>query len=195
MSDATTPNVSNDAIAEFQVAYERVSASIARDSGIRRALIKTARDNGVDTDMAVLAVKTKKKYSVQEAAIHLRNLLRSLSLVHMPLAQGDLFDFPKGMSGNVERAREHWDAENQGYLAGQGGGDPDACPFAPGSDQHAIWTRAYQRGGEDHAAQTDTQQVPAARTRRSRRHENGEAAPSRRRRDNAALHEVPAAAE
>jgi hypothetical protein len=170
MSD-TLPNVTNDAIAEFQVEWERISASIDRSTALRRNLIKQARDNGIPTEMAVLAVRTKKKHSAQEATRNLADLLRSLSLVHIPI-----------MSANTAQARESWDAEGAGYAAGSNGADPESCPYQPGSDAYALWGRAYQRGAEDHAARSGgTERVPAERTRRARGPAQGQIAGTERR--------------
>jgi hypothetical protein len=181
MSD-TLPNVTNDAIAEFQVEWERISASIDRSTALRRNLIKQARDNGIPTEMAVLAVRTKKKHSAQEATRNLADLLRSLSLVHIPISQDDLFDWPQGMSANTAQARESWDAEGAGYAAGSNGADPESCPYQPGSDAYALWGRAYQRGAEDHAARSGgTERVPAERTRRARGPAQGQIAGTERR--------------
>jgi hypothetical protein len=169
------PNISNDTIVEFQIAYERVSASIGRDTAIRRNLIKQARENGVDTEMAVLAVKTKKKYSAQEASQRLANLLRSLALVHMPIEQGDLFRWPAEVSANTQHAAQSWQAEEDGYAAGKAGADPDSNPYHRGSEEHVLWGRSYDRGAADHTVQSGgTERVPAARTRR-RRGSNGAA--------------------
>lgn len=188
MSDL--PNVSNDSIVQFQIAWERISASIGRDTAIRRNLIKQARENGIDTEMATLAIRTKKRWSSTEATERLSNLLRSMALVHMPVAQDDLFNWSSNVTSNTAAAADAWEAERSGYEAGSHGADPADCRYDAGTEAHALWNTAYRRGQDDHAEHSGgTERVPAERTRRARGRAEEDTvepapAPRRRRRGN-----------
>jgi hypothetical protein len=170
------PNVTNDAIAEFQTEYERISASIARDSGIRRSLIKRAKEGGVPTDMAVLAVKTRKKQSPADTQRDLYDLLRAMHIQGVQIDGQALFGWPTEVSPHTASAMAAWQAESQGYEAGRTGADPGANPHLDGSDLYRAWEHAYRRGASDHSQQGEAEVVPAPRARRARRSRTGDIA-------------------
>jgi hypothetical protein len=160
-------NVSNDAIAAFQIAWERQDSVCARENSARNLLVKQAKKEGVPTEAAIEAIRTKKRRGSEEARIFMRDLLRSLALANMPMSQQDLFEgWNAGVSPGVKAEADLWAAEDAGFKAGRHRMDLADCPFSPGSEQHAVWHREYRKGELSRVSEDpDTTVAPATRKR------------------------------
>lgn len=160
-------NVSNDAIAAFQIAWERQDAVCARENSARNLIVKAAKKEGIPTEAAIEALRTKKRRGSEEARIFMRDLIRSMALANMPLSQQDLFDgWNVGVSPGVKAEAELWDAERAGFQAGRHRMDLADCPFSAGSEQHAVWHREYRKGEMSRVSEDpDTTVAPVTRKR------------------------------
>jgi hypothetical protein len=147
LSDSQVSNVSNDAIVSFQVAWMRKKATIDQLVGEQRALVKSGKANGINTDAAIDAVRKRRRFSAEEARLYMRDLIRSMALQNMPVRQEDLFTgWEAGISPGVELEATLWDAEKEGFKAGRHGADRGDCPYSPGTEHHAVWHTEYAKG-------------------------------------------------
>jgi ribosome modulation factor len=99
---------------------------------------KGAEDDGVDCDALRQARRLHKNDRAAVARTYTETG-RFLLLMGSPLAvQLELFktpEWPEAVSANL-----------QGYRAGKSGGNPDECPFLPGSENFDQWRTGYDSG-------------------------------------------------
>jgi hypothetical protein len=138
-----------------------------------RAGLKAAKRDGINTGQFIAAMGAKKR-EIEDVTADLRNYVRYLSLVNMPVTQTDLF----GSSKNTEEAEdeagelsEHkrWEAEQAGFKAGTEGHLKESNRHTAGSELHQAWHSGWMRGQTQNAmGEKASPGVKKASTRRAR---------------------------
>jgi hypothetical protein len=140
-------------------------------AGVYRRAIKKAKQDGVNTKQMIAALAAK-KHDVDKVRGNLRDYVRYLSVINMPMHQQDLFAAAPEPAAPIVTEGEHaeWEAATEGRSAGRAGADRAINPHPPGSATFAAWDKSWSTGQESIAAEM----TPQARGGRPRkRRENG----------------------
>jgi hypothetical protein len=145
-------------------------------SGVYRRAVKKAKQDGVNTRQLAAALAAK-KHDVDKVRGNLRDYVRYLSLVNMPVHQGDLFGSGAEPAAPVVTEGEHaeWEAGTAGRSAGRAGADRSINPHEPGSATFAAWDKSWTSGQESIAAEMTTKVRGGANGGRRKRRDEGAA--------------------
>lgn len=171
MSDSQSNAISNDSIAEWVRKIAPAKRKVQEANGVYRALLKKADSDGMNTKALIRAMNNKKK-EVEEIATDLRDELRYMAVMRMPIAASDIYN---GWDDRVTEKTTHadmvWDANDKGYKAGRAGATVESCEYPGGSELHVAWVKAWHDGQAANVAELgeDTTVVSAARERPSRK--------------------------
>jgi hypothetical protein len=141
------PNVSNDAILTFCVAYERQQNVVNRERMELARLVKGAKKDGLPTGAILEACKKRKAMDPDELKLHMRDVIRTLGLRNLPMKQADIFDgWTLTASDGAREEDADWRAEQYGHEQGFAGAADDANPFAPGTSLYVQWEVGRRAG-------------------------------------------------
>lgn len=117
--------------------------------GIHRNVVKQAQKAGVNTTQMLKAISAK-AVSVPETITDIKDFIRYLALLNMPVTQQELFGKSGEETINDQRTQDErtWDAGQAGYNAGKAGRTIDECPHTPGAEEDAEWRKQWHRGQE-----------------------------------------------
>jgi hypothetical protein len=150
MSEAqpySAPNVTNDQLLTFTIAYERQLNVVNRERMELTRLVKAAKKEGVPTAAVLEASKKRKAMDPDELRVHMREVIRTLALRNLPMKQSDLFDgWSLTVAETVRQEDATWRAEQLGQEQGLAGAADDSNPFAPGTELYVNWEVGRRAG-------------------------------------------------
>lgn len=147
-SDQTGSNTaSNDSAADWIRQVRQQSRICDEENGVLRNLFKRAKADGMNTGSMREAIKaTKLDPDVVES--DLRDTLRYMAIIHVPVNKEALFDWSEVVTSKTEHEDKLWEADDAGYRAGRHGVRTEDCPvtFPPGSELHVHWLESWKKG-------------------------------------------------
>lgn len=147
MADKAAENVTDttrlEAIREIVTAKRRAAVVAAECSAIVRKWNKA----GVHTKAAQIVAKLRDE-DPEEVVELIRELVRMLALVQIPVEQAELFPEEGALPSKVIEEQSEWEAEDAGFLAGKAGRPIDDSPYnhQPGSALFVKWRDGWDRG-------------------------------------------------
>ncbi len=147
------PNVTDETVLEY---YGRTAITLRKLDSARTehmAEMKRAKAAGVSNKM-MSDMHRDRKRDPDEIVLELKNRVRALALINMPVTQIELFPIyepSESIQANIERL----DAEAAGYEAGKGGQSRDDNPHTPGSAACAHWDTQWHEGTAEQAEPDD----------------------------------------
>jgi ribosome modulation factor len=141
-----------------------------------RAGLKAAKSDGINTGQIIAAMGAKKR-ELEDVVADMKNYVRYLSLVNMPVTQTDLFGSSTNQpddsddEGEDGELTEHlrWETEQVGFKAGSDGHLKESNPHFAGSARNQAWHEGWMRGQKQNAmGEKASPGVKKASTRRAR---------------------------
>lgn len=146
LDNAGSNTASNDAAADWMRQLRQQKRKCDEENGVLRNIVKRAKADGQNTKSMLNAIKAT-KLDPDVVAADLRDQIRYMAIIHIPLTQAELFD---GWDGTVteKTAREDdlWDADDKGYHAGRHGVPISDAPYEAGTERHVHWMVAWKKG-------------------------------------------------
>lgn len=167
-SEQRAANVTNDTISDFIREAGAAKREVEEANGRYRSILKRAKATGCNQGEIVAALQAKKQ-DPDQVLINLRDKVRYLGIVGVPVTKGGLFDDLDftDLAPETQEKDQHWAAEEAGYTAGKANGSRDDNPFPPGAESHVAWDGGYIRGKQALAG-TEPEGAKTASTRRSK---------------------------
>jgi hypothetical protein len=156
---------SNDTAADYMRQYRTQKRLCEEANGTLRSLIKKAKSDGVNTRSMIEAVKAT-KLDPDVVTTDLRDQLRYMSIIHVPMTQAALFDWSDDVSEHTTRQDDEWDAQDKGYKAGRSGMRIDDVPYEPGTELHVMWREYWHKGQAAIAHELGPDVVPIGASRK-----------------------------
>jgi ribosome modulation factor len=170
LDQAGSNTASNDSAVDWTRQYRKQKRLCEEANGVLRNIVKRAKSDGVNTTAMINAVKAS-KLDPEVVAQDLRDQIRYMGLIHIPLTQASLFEgFDTTISQQTQREDDLWDAEDAGYKAGRHGVRIEECPYTPGTELHVHWLEWWNKGQAAIARELgpDVKVAGASKTRRKR---------------------------
>jgi ribosome modulation factor len=158
----------NDSAADWMRQYRVQKRLCEEANGVLRSLIKRAKSDGINTKAMIEAVKAS-KLDPEVVAADLRDQIRYMGIIHVPMTQASLFDdYNVEVSTQTAHADDLWDADDNGYRAGRHGARIEDCPYDPGTELHVHWLQAWHKGQAAIARELgpDVKPASASKTRK-----------------------------
>jgi ribosome modulation factor len=167
--DNGSNTISNDAAVDWMRQVRQQKRKCDEENGVLRNILKRAKADGQNTKSMLNAIKAS-KLDPAEVAADLREQLRLMALIHMPMTQAELFDWDAAVTEKTQRADDMWDADDKGYRAGRHGAAIEECPYDPGTELHVTWLASWHKGQAAIARELgpDEKQASTARARPKR---------------------------
>jgi predicted DNA-binding ribbon-helix-helix protein/ribosome modulation factor len=161
-------NVSDSTLQKHIRAISSLKTTLDSAQGEYRSALKAAKAEGVKTAMLIAALAAKRR-DADDVTSDLRDYVRYLALLNMPVHQMDLFASAGAEFEEIEPAAddEHrqWQAHEDGVEAGARGNDQRTNPFEAGTFSHQAWMDGWMKGQESLLPKAG---VKKASTRRNR---------------------------
>jgi hypothetical protein len=140
---ATSNGPNNELADEYMHEYLSQKKIVDEAQGAMRAILKRAKDSGLNTGSIKRACKAK-RHDEDDVISDLRDDLRYMSILRIGITPEALFEGWTGeVSAQTREADNVWDAEDRGYQDGRHGKPREDCPYPEGPLAHA-----YQRSWE-----------------------------------------------
>jgi ribosome modulation factor len=167
--DPGSNTMSNDSAVDWMRQIRQQKRKCAEENGVLRNILKRAKADGQNTKSMLDAIKTT-KLDPAEVAANLREQLRLMALIHVPMTQAELFAWDTAVTEKTQRADDMWDADDKGYRAGRHGAAIEEAPYSPGTELHVSWLAAWHKGQAAIARELgpDEKQASTARARPKR---------------------------
>lgn len=168
----TTNGPSDDDISEFIRTYRTQRRATDEANGVLRSIVKRAKSAGVNTKEMIAAVMAT-KLDPEVVAADMRDRIRYLALVRMPITQVDLFEglVLNDVTSKTAAEDDVWTAQEAGYRAGRHGVRVDESPYMPGTEAFVEWQSWWLKGQTaiakelgDNAEQADAGRARPKRT-------------------------------
>lgn len=157
------------------VTWLNESRSLARDAaerqGVQRNHRKRAKSAGINVRAMAAALRALKRSDPDGVISDLRDQIRYMQLLRLPVVSGDLFgNMPIQLTDKTKIGMDIWDAQDGGYKAGRHGAVVDECPYEQGSELAVQWIDWWHKGQASIAKELgpEGQQVTPTRGRRRR---------------------------
>jgi ribosome modulation factor len=146
LNDAGSNTASNDAAAEWARQIRQQKRKCEEENGVLRNIIKRAKTDGQNTKSLLAAIKTTKLDPAVVAA-DLRDQLRYMAIIRVPMTQAELFgSWDSTVTEKTAREDDLWDADDKGYHAGRHGVPIEDGPYPAGTERHVHWLKAWHKG-------------------------------------------------
>lgn len=138
--------VSNDACSDWIRQYRSQKRRCDEEQGVLRNIIKRAKSDGINARAMIAAVNATKQ-DPEVIAADLRDQIRYMGLIHLPVSQGQLFEgWDDAVTAKTQHEDDLWDAEDAGYRAGRHGVPSEESPYAVGTELHVHWLSEWHKG-------------------------------------------------
>lgn len=169
-------NVSDATLQKHIRAISGFKTTLESAQGEYRAALKAAKSDGVNTGQLIAAFSAKKR-EAEDVTGDLRQYLRYLALLNMPMTQGDLFagaadaepddgdaEGSEDGEGGEDTEHQQWEAQQAGFKAGAEGAFKTTNPYGPGF-QHDAWHAGWMKGQETLVTKGGVKRASARRQR------------------------------
>lgn len=143
--DNGSNTASNDAAVDWMRQIRQQKRKCEEENGVLRNILKRAKADGQNTKSMLDAIKAS-KLDPAEVAANLRDQIRYMALIHVPMTQAELFNWDTAVTEKTQRADDMWDADDKGYRAGRHGAAIEECSYEPGTELHVAWLAAWHKG-------------------------------------------------
>jgi ribosome modulation factor len=172
--DQTQSSASNDSAAEWMRLYRTQRRKCDEEQGVLRNIVKRAKTDGMNTKAMIAAIAAT-KLDPEVVAADLRDEIRYMTIVRIPIHQAELFDgWDETVTQKTTQQDDLWDAEDAGYRAGRHGAAVEECKYLPGTELHVHWLEHWHKGQAAIARELgqDVKQADAAKARPKREQPN-----------------------
>ena len=123
--------------------------------GEYRAILKRAKADGIEPKV-IIAVMAAKKREPEDVERDMLREIEAMRWAGLPIgAQSDMFNSGDGDSHTTvtqDAAQLEFDANQNGYKAGQSGQEREDNPHPAGSELYVAWERGQKKGNDARAA-------------------------------------------
>jgi hypothetical protein len=161
------PTVSDAEVLDWMQKAERQKRRAAEEQGAYRAILKGAKNAGINLK-AMIATGKAAKLDHDTVRIDTRDQIRYMALRRLPVTPEHLFSgIDLDAMQNSHATNDKWDAEVSGYRAGHAGTVIDDNPHPAGSEFFVIWRDYWNQGQAARARELgpNAEQAPARRGR------------------------------
>jgi predicted DNA-binding ribbon-helix-helix protein len=168
-------NVSDATLQKHIRAISGLKTTLESAQGEYRAGLKAAKAEGVNTGMLIAALAAKRR-EPEDVNGDLRNYVRYLALLNMPVHQLDLFasanvkvhdvpDDEESEAGDEDSEHAQWQAHEEGVAAGARSDDQSTNPHEPGTILADHWSTGWMKGQESLIPKAGVKKASVRRSR------------------------------
>lgn len=144
---STDSGIPDDELAEFVVTEQIRSLEVKEKANLLRAIRKQGVAAGVSPQDWSIAKRLTKSGDPEIFASHIKEIVR-ISRILMPevIQADDLFAGVPQLSAKTQLSVDMMNAQKAGFIVGNNGDGPEGNPYQEGSQLHAEWYNAWDRG-------------------------------------------------
>lgn len=158
---------SNDAWDEAIRQYRVQKRKCDEENGVLRSILKMAKKNGINPK-AIRDGVAAQKLDPDVAMGDVRDTLKVMALIHVPISREALFDWDTEISTASAHQDDLWDVGEAGYRAGRAGSSSDDCPYDVEGEFGQHWLAEWHKGASGRARELGPDSNPAHATRKKR---------------------------